>query len=762
MNDELYKKLLRETQKRGRRLLLEGGVAGHLAHLYDNPDLSYSDMEEILSTAARGELVGTEKTDGYNIYLSYVEGEARYARNKGDMRKGGSNAADLAARVFKGGEGVKRVYTASFRAFEKAVRSLTPEEQQMLFGAEAPVFLNTEIQGPGASNVVNYDANVLSIHASGHKQYIEETDEVINVRDAEVERISQTLDDVLDRFEEATADEPFTVRKTAVLQLQALADRSILEDTLRRMNHAGFSGNMTIGQYTDMKLTPIIKRAVPSATKEVIAHIIDHMKEVKGRTNIRKVRKMLRDEQEVAALSQLLEKNNKKKLLGEIIEPIEDAIHDFAVEMLKGLESAYILDNARELDRLRDEVATAIDKIQNYDGPGRDEAHEILIRQLKKLKSHDNVNTAVEGFVFTWNGQMYKFTGNFAPINQILGLFRYGRGDVQAIDRLDEERIEQGRKRVIAIVPGAFKLPHRGHFAMVRQYNVLADEVHIFISPLSRQSDGEFGDPIDFTSEHSLNLWKKYIEAYGLSSTVKVSVSTDNSPIKMTYNYVGNEDNDPQKAQPGDHVILGVSTKGGDHSRFAGSVQQYARDGVRILAGEQYAVSVKGKDFTRQVVEVDQETGEEKVITVDLSATDFRNAIEAGDVETVAEFLPQAVRGQAKEVINMMGAQSAVSNPEQAQVAETLEKLVEETMDEISAMAGGAVEGPASKKKKKKADTLIREDDEEEIEEALSDLAWGAANFTPDPVERAPYYSEEDEIDPIKNKAKPGPNTFGA
>ena len=765
MNDELYRKLLRETERRGKRLLLEGGVAGHLAHLYDNPDLSYSDMEEILSTAARGDLIGTEKTDGYNIYLSFVDGEARYARNKSDMRKGGSNAADLAARVFKGGEGVKRVYTASFRAFEKAARSLTPEEQAMLFGAEAPVFLNTEIQGPGASNVVNYDANVLSIHASGHKQYIEDSDQVVNVTDSAVNRISQTLDDVLDRFEEATGDEPFSVRKTAVLQLQALADKSILEDTLRRMNHAGFSGNMTIGQYTDMKLTPIIKRAVPSANKEVVGHIIDHIKAIKGRKNIRLVRKMLKDENEVAALAQLLEKNSKKKLLGEIIEPIEDAIHDFAVEMLKGLESAYILDNARELERLRSEVATAIDKIQNYDGPGRDEAHDILIRQLKKLKSHDNVNTAVEGFVFTWNGQMYKFTGNFAPINQILGLFRYGRGDVEAIDRLDEN---QGQRRVVAIVPGAFKLPHRGHFAMVRQYSVMADEVKIFISPLSRQSDGEFAQPIDFTSEHSLNLWKKYIDAYGLSETVKVYVSTDNSPIKMTYNYVGNEDNDPQKAQPGDHVILGVSTKGGDHSRFAGSVQKYARDGVRILAGEQFAIDIDGKEFTRQVVKVDEETGEETVTNVPLSATDFRNAIEAGDKETVAQFLPQALRGQAEEVINMMGAQVAMSDPEQAQVAETLQRLVEETMDEMSAMAGGAVEGPASaynKKKKKKVDTLIREEDdeiEEEIDEALSDLAWGAANFTVDPVERAPYYDEEDEIDPIKNKAKPGPNTFGA
>jgi len=822
MDDKLYKKLLREAEKRGKRLLLEGGVAGHLAHLYDNPDLSYSDMEEILSTAARGELVGTEKTDGYNIYLSYVEGEARYARNKGDMRKGGSNTADLAARVFKGGEGVKRIYQASFRAFEKAVRTMTPEEQQMLFGSEAPVFLNTEIQGPGASNVVNYDANVLSIHSSGHKQYIEENDTVVNITDSAIERISQTLDDVLDRFEEATIDEPFSVRKTAALQLQALSDRSILEGTLRRMNHAGFSGNMTIGQYTDMKLTPIIKRAVPSANKEVIAHIIDHFKSVKGRVNIRKVRKMLRDEQEIAALSQLLEKNNKKKLLGEIIEPIEDAIHDFAVEMLKGLESAYILDNENELGRLRDEVATAIDKIQTYDGPGKDEAHEILIRQLKKLKSHDNVNTAVEGFVFTWNGQMYKFTGNFAPINQILGLFRYGRGDVQAIDRVDEANNKQLRKRTIAIIPGAFKLPHRGHFAMARQYSVMADEVRIFVSPLSRQSDGEYGEAIDFTSEHSINLWNKYIEAYGLTETVKVNISSTNSPVKMTYDFVGNEDNDPQKAQPGDHVILGVSTKGGDHSRFAGSVQKYAREGVRILAGEQYAVSVKGKDFTRQVVEVDQETGEEREITVDLSATDFRNAIEAGDVSTVAEFLPQAIRSQAEEVINMMGAQVAMSDPEQAQIAEMLFEMIEqtidevtasddllaamrgledapvhqappikdygateadykeimtrilkslnaddfaeldsitqdlktrsmkETIDEMSAMAGGAVEGASGEEKE--ADSLIREDDEEEIEENMADLAWGPANLALDPVERDPTYEPGDEIETLAKR----------
>ena len=87
------------------------------------------------------------------------------------------------------------------------------------------------------------------------------------------------------------------------------------------------------------------------------------------------------------------------------------------------------------MERVRADVASAIEQIAAYDGPGSDEAQEILIKQLKKIKSHENITSAVEGFVFSWDGQTYKFTGNFAPANQILGLFKYGRGSAPPIAR---------------------------------------------------------------------------------------------------------------------------------------------------------------------------------------------------------------------------------------------------------------------------------------------------------------------------------------
>lgn len=69
------------------KLIAEGGVAGHLAHLYDNKDLTFDKLKEILTAASKGKLVGTEKTDGFNIYLGFKDGETRAARNKGDMQK---------------------------------------------------------------------------------------------------------------------------------------------------------------------------------------------------------------------------------------------------------------------------------------------------------------------------------------------------------------------------------------------------------------------------------------------------------------------------------------------------------------------------------------------------------------------------------------------------------------------------------------------------------------------------------------------------
>ncbi len=52
-----------------KQLILEGGVFGHMSHLHDNPNLSFGEMKEILAAASAGEIEGTEKTDGQNLFF---------------------------------------------------------------------------------------------------------------------------------------------------------------------------------------------------------------------------------------------------------------------------------------------------------------------------------------------------------------------------------------------------------------------------------------------------------------------------------------------------------------------------------------------------------------------------------------------------------------------------------------------------------------------------------------------------------------------
>jgi hypothetical protein len=53
----------------------------------------------------------------------------------------------------------------------------------------------------------------------------------------------------------------------------------------------------------------------------------------------------------------------------------------------------------------------------------------LLKKNLQKINSIGGTSSIVpsEGLVFKYKGNMYKFTGAFAPVNQILGALKFSR-----------------------------------------------------------------------------------------------------------------------------------------------------------------------------------------------------------------------------------------------------------------------------------------------------------------------------------------------
>ena len=652
-------------------LLTEGGVAGHMSHLYEQGEMTFAKLKEIFTAASNGELEGTEKTDGQNLFISYSvqRGVAVAARGKGNIKAGGLNAEELASK-FEGRGNLADAFNDSFATFEKAVRSLDPKTQLQIFGEDAEVYYNAEVMDPRSPNVVNYDTKSLVIHQVGHGEFDKATG---NKTEKDVSKHAKVLSGALERMQEVTADDEYTVHINAIRQLEALEDDVALHDALEAIDKVagsvGLSDSATVSEYLVGRLAPVVEQAVPEAEEETHKLILQRL--LGAGVTLTGIVKGMKDKELKNKIRAVVKK--EKQLLTQAVAPLELIVHEFGVEMLKSMESAFVLDNNKESERLRAETRQAINGIKKLADSGNESAINLLKKHLEKLKDIESAPISTsEGFVFDYDGQTFKFTGNFAPINQLLGVFKYGRGDIPASIQEEGENVEtadqlfEGSSQFdVAVVPGAFKPPHRGHLAMIGEYAKISERVIVFMSPLAR----DLPDGRQMTFDMAFQLWDAYLGSAGLDN-VKVLESPVNSPVGASFKFVANEEENPDWAQPGEKVVLASSTKGGDDSRFGDKVQKYAREGVTVVAK---AVEVKGDAF------VDTRTGEP------LSASTMRQAIANRDMETFIEYIPDGLRNNAEELMNKL-------TPEEAEaVSEMIIRLINEGLEECGTMAAGGI-----------------------------------------------------------------------
>ena len=88
------------------------------------------------------------------------------------------------------------------------------------------------------------------------------------------------------------------------------------------------------------------------------------------------------------------------------------------------------------------------------------------------------------------------------------------------------QQLLEAEQPTIALFPGAFKPPHKGHFDVVKQLLQRADQVVILISPKTREG---------VTADESVAVWNLYKTK--LDGAVELKIS-EMSPVKETYDVV--------------------------------------------------------------------------------------------------------------------------------------------------------------------------------------------------------------------------------
>jgi phosphopantetheine adenylyltransferase len=623
------------TKPKYHHLIKEGGVAGHMNHLYDNGELTFRELKLIMTRAAQGELVGTEKTDGQNIQVSFSVKDQRAvgARNKQQIMDGGLTS-DAMFAFFTGHPSpvLKHTFSESIGAFENACKLMDSETQIELFGEDASTYYNCEILDQRTPNVINYDTNTLLVHPVGHGKYDRTTGKKTN---EDISQKAAYLRKLVNDYQDKLGAYKYGVKVNDVRQLQAFSDKQSLRKYIELVDSIIQSHNLTEEDTIDNLVRQRIKSQLHHVElpEEKIELLLARLLEIPGVTTTKVVSGLSPNEK--ALVKGVLE--NQKEILKQSILPLEEIVSDFAAEMLKTLKSAFMLDNDKEVIRLRKEVQDAIDAIQNS---GNQEAMDILQRQLRKLIHVDKIATAAEGFVFDYNGVTYKFTGNFAPVNQILGLFKYGRGNVPALKKTINEDVATGLtgdklpEFDVAIVPGAFKPPHKGHFELAKYYASMSKKVIIAISPKPPRYVSDNGRHYEVTADLSKDVWDTYINDGGLQGKVVLEI-VNGSPVAYAFDYIMN----PPEYYQGMKIALGVGDKDEDKLRFAGA-QQKAKEGVEV-----------------QTVAMPPATESNQI----LSATAFRKAIASKDAGQISQFIPAEVEDKKTlitKLLSVMGANS--------------------------------------------------------------------------------------------------------
>ena len=404
-----------------KEMINEGGAYGHMNHPFDiSMNLTFGDLKKIINNALDGKLgVVREKTDGQALAISWKNGKLIAARNKGHLSNGGASALDMSALASKfGGRGaLSDAYNFAMRDLYSAISGLSEKERQSIF-KDGSAFCNLEVIYPQNANVIPYGQNLLVFH--NVVEYDEKGNAVGSVKGAESKLASMIKD--INKHVQST----YTIQGPPITKLpkdeKLSSQKGKFNGMLSKLqSEFGLSDKDGVADYHYawwMNFVNKSKKNLSQLEKEGLARrwAFDN----KSFTI-----KSIADE-DARKWADGVDKDAKDKIMKGNLRKFEDIFLGVGAEVLSFMSSVLTAQPDEALQSIRTSLESSISDIKS----GGSEAQiKRLEKELARLNAIGGFEKLVpnEGLVFFYKGNTYKLTGTFAPLNQILGIFKFGR-----------------------------------------------------------------------------------------------------------------------------------------------------------------------------------------------------------------------------------------------------------------------------------------------------------------------------------------------
>lgn len=398
-------------------LLIEGGAAGRLSHIIDDIELTFNDMKKIIELSLKGQLNVegdvTEKTDGINIAVTYKDGEVKAARNKSTIKN--PMTKQEVAEKFAGRGVITDAFVFAMEDLETALKKIGEDKLQDIF-KDGKVFANLEIIYNKSEMTLSYgDENFLQIH-----NLIEYDDNANEVAvSLEGGPILQKMISLVD----ANVQKEFKIIPPVVLDLKQIDNyESKMKEYFKQIDKLqkqyNLNGSNTLQDYYFSFWRQYIKDNFGIKDDDVINGLATRW--VGINKSFRLDRKNIENPETLEKIKEFEKSKEALKIQREQVKDFELLFLKISVEVLSNASNYLIANPDKQVQRIKKNLDAAINKIKNSNNPEDLKVLDRYFTILQKIGGIDSIIPA-EGLVFKFKGNLYKMTGSFAPVHQIIG-----------------------------------------------------------------------------------------------------------------------------------------------------------------------------------------------------------------------------------------------------------------------------------------------------------------------------------------------------
>jgi hypothetical protein len=313
---------------------------------------------------------------------------------------------------------------------ETAINKLDKEQKEKFF-ENGKKFISLEILYPDTTNVVPYGSSQIRMH---HFKVYDQEGNIVGEDVAGIYELQKALNLV-----QAENQKTFKIKTTDPAELKQDTDyeaqlKSFLDKLKNIQNQFSLKDNDQLNGYFAAWWKKYIEDAAKKynykITPELLQLLVKRWAFYDKSVKIGDIKKQITDPKFLAWVDNFdkTEVDAVRKTAG---KPVESLFLELGVRVLRNISNLTTINPDDAVSKMKADVEAAISGIksvaQDPNAQKSDAAMKFLKRELLRLRNIGGYKAILptEGIVFKYNGKLYKLTGAFAPINQILGYLRF-------------------------------------------------------------------------------------------------------------------------------------------------------------------------------------------------------------------------------------------------------------------------------------------------------------------------------------------------